>query len=134
MIQQPCNDQSITRDESECDTCKESAESEVALPNTNTAASPPIQQSAVDLAHQHDIRPESVNPVIHSSTAKLVVDSGCFGHCCPLDFATQFGLNEGRFLNASAADTIRLKHCGTGGLDKRRDWSKDSAQDQIQRV
>ena len=84
-----------SHDESERDTCQESAESDLALPNSNSAASFPIQQSAVDLAHQSDIRPESVNPVILSNTAKLVVDSGCFDHCCPLDFATQSELKEG---------------------------------------
>ena len=60
--------------------------------------------------------PESanpVNPVILSNTAKLVVDSGCFDHCCPLEFATQSELNEGRFLSASSANTIKLKHYGT---------------------
>ena len=63
-----------------------------------------------------DIRPESanpVNPVILSNTAKLVVDSGCFDHCCPLQFATQFELKEGRFFNAAAANTIKLKYHGT---------------------
>ena len=62
---------------------------------------------------QPDIKPESanpVNPVILSKTAKLVVDSGCFDHCCPLEFATQFELKEGRFLNAAAANTIKLNH------------------------
>ena len=51
-----------------------------------------------------------MNPVILSNAARLVVDSRCFDHCCPLEFATQFELKEGRFLNASAANTINLKH------------------------
>ena len=54
-----------------------------------------------------------MNPVILSNTAKLVVDSGCFDHCCLLEFATQSELNEGRFLSASSANTIKLKHYGT---------------------
>ena len=65
---------------------------------------------------------ESVNLVLLSSTAKLVVDSGCFDHCCPLDFATQFELREGRFLNASAATTIELKHYGTRVVEG---WTRD---------
>ena len=68
------------------------------------------------------VRPKSVNPVILSSTAKLVVDSGCFDHCCPLEFATLFELNEGRFLNASAANTIKLKNCGTRVVEG---WTRD---------
>ena len=63
-----------------------------------------------------------MNPVILSSTAKLVVDSGCLDHCCPLDFATQLGLKEGRFLNASAANTIKLKHYGTRVVEG---WTRD---------
>ena len=63
-----------------------------------------------------------MNPVILSNTAKLVVDSGCFDHCCPLEFATQFELKEGRFLNASAANTIKLKHYGTRVVEG---WTRD---------
>ena len=62
------------------------------------------------------------NPVILSNTAKLVADSGCFDHCCPLEFATQFELKEGRFLNASAANTIKLKHYGTRVVEG---WRRD---------
>ena len=70
-----------------------------------------------------DIRcPNAVNPVILSSTAKLVVDSGCFDHCCPLGFATQFELKEGRFLSASAANTVKLKHYGTRVVEG---WMRD---------
>ena len=72
----------------------------VSNPNValHVAESSSTQQSTVDRTHQPDIRPESanlVNPVILSNTAKLVVDSGCFDHCCPLEFATQFELKEG---------------------------------------
>ena len=63
-----------------------------------------------------------MHPVIHSNTAKLVVDSGCFDHCCPLEFATQFELKEGRFLNAAAANTIKLKHYGTRVVEG---WTRD---------
>ena len=87
--------------------------------------SSPTQQSTVDHTHQPDIRSESaspVNPVILSNTAKLVVDSGCFDHCCPLELATQSELNEGRFLSASSANTIKLKHYGTRVVDG---WTRD---------
>ena len=102
------------------------AESDYVIPNSNVAGSLPTHWSTVDHAHQLDIRPASVKPVILSSTAKLVVDCGCFDHCCPLEFATQFELKEGRFLNASAANTIKLKHYGSSvvegrGLDERRE-------------
>ena len=63
-----------------------------------------------------------MNPVILSSTAKLVVDSGCFDHCCLLEFATQFELKEGRFLNAAAVNTIKLKHYGTRVVEG---WTRD---------
>ena len=102
-----------SHDESECDTRQEPAESDHEISNSNAAGPLPTQQSTVDHAHQLDIRPESVNPVIFSSIAKLVVDSGWFDHCCPLEFATQFELKEGRFLNASAVNTIKLEHYGT---------------------
>ena len=102
-----------SHDESECDTLQEPAESDHEISNSNAAGPLPTQQSTVDHAHQLDIRPESVNPVIFSSIAKLVVDSGWFDHCCPLEFATQFELKEGRFLNASAVNTIKLEHYGT---------------------
>ena len=99
------------------------------VPNSSVALhvaeSSSTQQSTVDHTHQPDIRPESanpVNPVILSNTAKLVVDSGCFDHCCPLEFATQFELKEGRFLNASAANTIKLQHFGTRGVEG---WTRD---------
>ena len=105
------------------------AESDRVVPNTNealhVAESSSTQQSTVDRTHQPDIRPESANPVnlvIFSNTAKLVVDSGCFDHCCPLEFATQFELNEGRFLNAAAANTIKLKHYGTRVVEG---WTRD---------
>ena len=100
------------------------AGSDRVVPNSNVAlhvAEPSsTQQSTVDHTHQPDIRPESaspVNPVILSNTAKLVVDSGCFDHCCPLEFATQFELTEGRFLNASVANLIKLKHYGTRDVE-----------------
>ena len=64
----------------------------------------------------------SVNLVILSNTAELVVDSGSFDHCFPLEFATQFELKEGRFLNASAANTIKLKHHGIRVVEG---WTKD---------
>ena len=89
------------------------------------AESSSTQQSTVDHTHQPEIRPESanpVNPVILSNTAKLVVDSGCIDHCCSLEFATQFELKEGRFLNASAANTIKLKHYGTRVVEG---WTRD---------
>ena len=96
------------------------AESDHVVPNSSVtlhvAESSPTQQSTIDDTHQPDIRPQSanpVNPVILLNTARLVVDSGCFDHCCPLEFATQFELKERRFLNASAANTIKLKHYGT---------------------
>ena len=99
------------------------AESDYLIPNSNVAGSLPTQKSTVDHARQPEIRPESVNPVILSSTAKLVVESGCFEHCCPLEFATQFELKEGRFLNASAANTIKLKHYGTRVVEC---WTRDA--------
>ena len=98
------------------------AESDHIIPNPNIAESVPTQQSTVDHAHQPYTRLASVNPVILSNTAKLVVDSRCFDHCCPLDFATQFELKEGRFLNASAANTIKLKHYGTRVVEG---WTRD---------
>ena len=120
------------------------AKSDRVVPNSNVAlhvAEPgSTKQSTVDHTHQPDIRPESanlVNQVILSKTAKLVVDSGCFDHCCPLEFATQFELKEGRFLNASAANTIKLKplrHQSCRRLDERRERDRDSAQDQMQSV
>ena len=63
-----------------------------------------------------------MNLVILSCTAQLVVGSGCFGHFCPLDFATQFELKEGRFLNASVANTMKLKHYGTRVVEG---WTRD---------
>ena len=67
------------------------ADSDRVVPNSSVALhvaeSNSTQQSTVDHTHQPDIRPESansVNPVILSNTAKLVVDSECF------EFATQF--------------------------------------------
>ena len=135
-----------------CSGCKSAHESQVSIhaesdrvvPNPNVALhvaeSSSTQQSAVDGTHQPDIRPESanpVNPVIFSNTAKLVVDSGCLDHCCPLEFATQFELKEGRFLNAAAANTIKpkhLRHESCRRLDARRERDRDSAQDRIQRV
>ena len=94
-------------------------------------------RAQLTLHFKPDTRLASVNPVILSNTAKLVVDSGCFDHCCPLDFASQFELKEGRFLNASAANTIKLKHYGTRvveGWAKRRERCRNPAQDQIQLV
>ena len=105
------------------------AESDRVVPNSNVALhvaeSSSTQQSTVDRTHQPDIRPESahpVNPVILSNTAQLVVDSESFDHCCPLKFATQFELKEGRFLNAAAANTIKLKHYGTRVVEG---WTRD---------
>ena len=105
------------------------AESDRVVPNSNVtlhvAESSSTQQSTRDHTHQPDIRPESancVNLVIFSNTAELVVDSGCFDHCCPLEFAIQFELKEGRFLNASAANTIKLKHYGTRVVEG---WTRD---------
>ena len=102
------------------------AESDCVTPNSSVpsivAGSRPTQQSTIDTNHPN-IRPESVNsvnPVILSNTAKLVVDSGCFDHCCPLEFATQFVLQEGRFLNASTANT--MKHHGTRVVEG---WTRD---------
>ena len=107
--------------------CK--VESDRFAPNSNVtlhvAESSSTQQSTVDHTHQPDIRPESanpVNPVTLSNTAKLVVDSGCFDHCCPLELATQFELKEGPFLNGSAANTIKLKHYGTRVVEG---WTRD---------
>ena len=104
------------------------AESGRVVPNPNVALhvaeSSSTQQSTVDRTHQLDIRPQSANPVnsvILSNTAKLV-DSGCFDHCCPIEFATQFELKEGRFLKASAANTIKLKHYGTRVVEG---WTRD---------
>ena len=107
----------LSHDEPECDTRQEPAESDHEISNSNAAGPLPTQQSTVDRAHQLDIRPESVNPDILSSTAKLAVDSGWFDHCCPLEFATQFELKEGRFVNASAVNTIKLEHYGTGVVE-----------------
>ena len=135
-IQQLSDGQAITRGHEEWRcfgtsvSCKNAHESQVVshpesdyiISYSNVAGSRPTQQSTVEHAHQLDIRPQSVNPVILSSTAKLVVDSGCFDHCCPLEFATQFELKEGRFLNASAANTINLKHCGTRVVEG---WTRD---------
>ena len=105
------------------------AESDRVVPNSNVALhvaeSSSTQQSTVDRTHQPDIRPESanpVNPVILSNTAELVVDSGCFDHCCPLEFATHSELKEGRFLNASAAKKVKLKHYGTRVV---KGWTRD---------
>ena len=105
------------------------AESDRVVPNSNVAlhvaelSSAP--RSTVDRTHQPDIRPKSVNlvnPVILSNTAKPLVDSGRFDHCCPLEFATQFELKEGRFLNAATANTIKLKHFGTRVVEG---WTRD---------
>ena len=98
------------------------AESDHTIPNPNITEPLPTQQNTIDLALQPETRLASVNPVILSNTAKLVVDSGCFDHCCPLDFASQFELREGRFLNASAANTIKLKHYGTRVVEG---WARD---------
>ena len=86
------------------------------------AGSPPTQQSKVDHAHQFDIRPESVHPVILSSTAKIVVDSGCFDHCCPLDFATQSELKEDDFSTRQQRTQIKLKHYGTRVVEA---WTRE---------
>ena len=103
------------------------AESDPVVPTPNVALhvakSNSTQQSTVDRTHEPDIRLESanpVNPVILSNTAKLF--SGCFDHCCPLEFATQFELKEGRFLNAAATNTIKLKHYGTRVV---QGWTRD---------
>ena len=91
----------------------------------HVAGSSSTQQSTVDHTHQPDIRTESanpLNPVIFSNTAKLAVDSGCFDHCCRLEFAAQFELKEARFLNASAANTIKLNHHGTRVVEG---WTRD---------
>ena len=105
------------------------AESDRVVPNSNVALlvaeSSSTQQSTLDRTHQPGIRPESANPVnrvILSNTSKLVVDSGCFDHGCPLEFATQFDLKEGRFPNAAAANTIKLKHYGTRIVEG---WTRD---------
>ena len=63
-----------------------------------------------------------MNPVVLSSTAKLVFDSGCFDHFCPIEFVTQFELKEGRFLNASSVNTIKPKHYDTRVAE---DWPRD---------
>ena len=118
--------------------CKSAHESQVfihagsdrVVPNSNVALhvaeSSSTQQSTLDRTHQPDFRPESanpVNPVILSNTAsKLVVDSGCFDYCCPLESATQFEQKEGRFLNAATANTIKLKHYGTRIVEG---WTRD---------
>ena len=136
MIQQPNDGQTITmgHEEWRCSgtsvSCKNAHESQIsshdesdyAIPDYNTAGLILTQQSTVDHAHQLDLGPESVNPVVLQSTAQLVVDSGCFCHCFPLDFATQFELKEGRFLDASAANTIKLKHYGTRVVEG---WTRD---------
>ena len=94
-------------------------ESDRVVPNSSVALhvaeSSSTQQSTLDhtsAGHQTRIC-VFCEPVILSNTAKLVVDSGCFDHCCPVEFATQFELKEGQFLDASAANTIKLKHYGT---------------------
>ena len=89
---------------------------------------------------QADIRPESVNsvnPTILSNTAKLVVDSGCFDHCCPLQFATQFWAERGTFpqrISCKHGLAQSPRHQSCRGVDERRERYKDSAQDQIQRA
>ena len=108
MFQQPNDGQTSTTGHEEwrcsgnsvsCKNAHEShrashAESDYTIPNPDVAGPLATQQSGVDQAHQFDIRPGSVNSVILSSTAKLVVDSGWFDHCCPLEFATQFEPKE----------------------------------------
>ena len=63
-----------------------------------------------------------MNLGILSNRAKLVVDSGRFDHCCPLEFATHSELKEGRFLNAAAANTMKLKLYGTRVVEG---WTRD---------
>ena len=123
MIQQPNDGQIITmgHEEWRCSgtsvSCKNAhkshrashAESEYVISNSSVAGSLPTQHSAFDHAHQLDTRPESVNPVFRSSTAKLVVDSGCFDHCCPLEFATQSKSKEGRFHVQCCACTVEMR-------------------------
>ena len=99
------------------------AESDHTISNPNITEALPTQQNTIDFALQPETRLASVNLVILSNTAKLVVDSGCFDHCCPLDFASQVELREGRFLNASAANTIKLKHYGTRVVEG---WARDA--------
>ena len=94
----------------------------IPMSHSMLAESSSTQHSTVDRTHQPDIRPESANPV----------NPGCFDHCCPLEFAAQFELNEGRFLNAAAANTIKaqaLRHQSCRKLDERREQDRDSAQD-----
>ena len=116
------------------DTRQEPADTNALHNSSSIAGSSTIQQCSVNIAHQLDIRPETVNPVILSSTTKHVV-AGRVDHCCPLDVTTQFELKEGRFLNASAANTIKLKlrHQSGRGLDEGRERNGGSAQDQVQR-
>ena len=105
------------------------AESDRVVPNSNVALlvaeSSSTQQSTVDRTHQPGIRPESVNPVILSSTAKLVVDSN------------SFDLKEGRFPQRGSCEHNQaqaLRHQNCRRLDERRERDRDSAQDKIQRV
>ena len=112
------------------------AESDHVIPNSSVAASRPTQQSTIDLAHQLDIRPESVNQVI-LKPAKRVVDSACFDHCRPLGFATLFEVKRGTIpqrvsCEHNQAQAPRRQCCR--GLDERRERCKDSAQDQSQRI
>ena len=67
-----------------------------------------------------------MNPVVLSSTAKLVVDYGCFDHSCPIEFATQFELKEydssTRQLRTHQAQAPKHQSCR--GLDERRDGAE----------
>ena len=53
---------------------------------------------------------DAVTPGRDSS--RLWVDSGCFDHCCPVDFATQFPLRKEESLTANTASNTPLQHFG----------------------
>ena len=78
------------------------AESDRVVPNSyvtlHVAVSSPTQQSTVDHTHQPDIRPGPANPVSARVRNTVLAE-------------------EGRFLNASDANTIKLKHYGTRNVE-----------------
>ena len=64
----------------------------------------------------------AVHQLIPSSTANFVVGSGCFDHCCPLEFANTVYVERGTSSQHVICEPIKFKHCGTRVVEG---WTRD---------
>ena len=59
-----------------------------------------------------------MSPVTSSNIAKVMLDSGCFDHCCE-----QFEFREATFLNAAAVNTTKTQALRS---ENHRGWATDA--------